>query len=133
MDKAITTLLDSYNSNTLWEMARAAQLPHTTGKKLSKGELLALMQQEFFKPKRLKEVYQHLTRTERDVLNRLLLHEGKISSRQFKRQLLRAGVVTEAPSPPEAENQGMAMPATRHLRPFCAPHRQPLLPKIYHF
>ncbi len=103
MDKAITTLLDSYNSNTLWEMARAAQLPHTTGKKLSKGELLALMQQEFFKPKRLKEVYQHLTRTERDVLNRLLLHEGKISSRQFKRQLLRAGVVTEAPSPPEAE------------------------------
>ncbi|MFO7684082.1 MAG: helicase-associated domain-containing protein [Chloroflexota bacterium] len=97
MSKDIATLLDSYNSNTLWEMARAAQLPNTTGKKLSKGELLVLLAQEFFKPERIKASYQRLTKTERDVLNRLLLHNGRVSSRQFARELIRADLVTEAP------------------------------------
>lgn len=78
MSKDIAVLLDSYNSNTLWEMARAAQLPNTTGKKLSKGELLVLLAQEFFKPERIKAAYQRLTKTERDVLNRLLLHNGRV-------------------------------------------------------
>ncbi|MBE2200647.1 MAG: helicase-associated domain-containing protein [Anaerolinea sp.] len=105
MSKEIATLLDSYNSNTLWEMARAAQLPNTIGKKLSKGELIPLMRQEYFKPERIKASYQRLTKTDRDVLNRLLLRDGKISSRVFMRELIRAGLATEAPPAPEPKKQ----------------------------
>lgn len=94
------TLLDSYNSNTLWEMAREAQLPGTTGTKLKKASLIKLMQQEFFEPARIKAVYQRLSKTERAVLNRLLLHGGQISTRLFKRELIRAGLATEAPDKP---------------------------------
>lgn len=95
-----TTLLDSYNSNTLWDMARAAQLPQTTGAKLKKASLIKLMQQEFFKPARIKAAYQRLPQTERAVLNRLLLHGGQLSTRLFKRELIRAGLATEAPDKP---------------------------------
>ncbi len=101
MNREIATLLDSYNSNTLWDMARAAQLPGTVGKKLGKDAVLALLKQEFFKPERIEAAYKRLTKTERDVLNRLLLHNGQISSRLFARELLRAGLVTEAPPPPK--------------------------------
>lgn len=97
----VTTLLDSYNSNTLWEMAREAQLPGTTGKKLKKDDLLGLMQREFFKPARLKAAYHQLSQPERAVLNRLLLHGGQVSTRLFKRELIRAGLATEAPPKPE--------------------------------
>ena len=56
------TLLEMYNSNTLWEMARHADLPGTIGKKLNKQNLLRLMQQEFFKPERIQASYQKLSR-----------------------------------------------------------------------
>ena len=93
----INTLLDSYNSNTLWEMAREARLPETTSKKPKKDDLLRMMRQHFFNPERVKESYHRLTKLERTVVNRLLLHEGQISSRLFKRELIRAELVTEAP------------------------------------
>ena len=97
----IQTLLDSYNSNTLWEMAREAQLPATTGKKLKKAELITLMAQEFFQPARIEASFQRLAETEKAVLNRLLLHGGRVSSRRFQRELIRARLVEEAPSNPE--------------------------------
>lgn len=93
----INTLLESYNSNTLWEMAREGNLPETTGKKLKKDELLRVMRQHYFKPERIQKAYRQLTELERAVVNRLLLHEGHVSSRLFKRELIRAELVTEAP------------------------------------
>lgn len=94
----INTLLDSYNSNTLWEMAREARLPDTTGKKLKKDELLHVMRQHYFQPERIQKAYQQLTKLERAVVDRLLLHEGQLSTRLFKRELIRAELVTEAPA-----------------------------------
>ena len=97
----IKTLLDSYNSNTLWEMAREAQLSNTTGKKLKKDDVMQLMQREFFQPERIKASYEQLNKKERAVLNRLLLHGGQVSTRIFKRELIRAKLATEAPAKPE--------------------------------
>ncbi|MCB9445978.1 MAG: helicase-associated domain-containing protein [Ardenticatenaceae bacterium] len=77
-------------------MAREAQLSGTTGKKLKKAELLALMTQEFFRPERIKTSYKRLAETERAVINRLLLHGGQVSTRLFKRELIRANMATEA-------------------------------------
>ncbi|MBK8984928.1 MAG: helicase-associated domain-containing protein [Chloroflexi bacterium] len=122
MNKEIAALLDSYNSNTLWEMARAAQLPNTTGKKLPKSELLALMAQEFFKPERIEAAYQKLTKTERDVLNRLLLHNGKVSSRVLARELIRAGLATEAPPAPEPKKQDYWYTRGRSIYGSIVPH-----------
>ena len=92
----IKTLLDSYNSNNLWEMAREAQLPQTTGKKLKKDDLITLMAREFFQPKRIRASYQRLTEKEKAILNRLLLHGEQVSTRLFKRELIRVGLATEA-------------------------------------
>ncbi|MCP5101586.1 MAG: hypothetical protein GY943_39080, partial [Chloroflexi bacterium] len=100
MKKTIKTLLDSYNSANLWEMARTAQLSGTTGKKLKKADLMRLMEQEFFESTRIKATYKQLSKTERAVLNRLLLHKGQLSTRLFKRELIRANLASKAPSKP---------------------------------
>ncbi|MCP5097837.1 MAG: hypothetical protein GY943_20000, partial [Chloroflexi bacterium] len=42
-----------------------------------------------------------LSKTERAVLNRLLLHKGQLSTRLFKRELIRANLASKAPSKPE--------------------------------
>lgn len=97
----IKTLLDSYNSNNLWEMAREAQLPQTTGKKLKKDDLITLMAQEFFRRERIQASYRRLTEKEKAILNRLLLHGGQVSTRLFKRELVRAGLAAEAPPKPQ--------------------------------
>ncbi|MEZ4641406.1 MAG: helicase-associated domain-containing protein [Chloroflexota bacterium] len=116
MSMDIHTLLNNYNNNMLWEMARDANLPETTGKKLKKDELLLLMKREFFRPERIKASYQRLTELERVVLNRLLLHDGQVATRIFKRELLQVGLVTEAPpKPPQkgmeryAQSEGWSM------------------------
>ncbi|MCB8942869.1 MAG: helicase-associated domain-containing protein [Ardenticatenaceae bacterium] len=96
MSQEILNLLDTYNSNNLWEMAREANLPGTTGVKLKKAQLLKLMQEEYFKPQRIKADYERLPEREKAIINRLLLHKGSVSTRTFGRELLRAGLVTEA-------------------------------------
>jgi hypothetical protein len=100
------TLLDSYNSNMLWEMARQARLSNTTGTKLKKAELIMLMAEEFFQPERIKESYQLLTKKEKKIVNRLLLHGGQVSTRLFKRELIRANLAQEAS--PKPEPKGMS-------------------------
>ncbi|MCB8959566.1 MAG: helicase-associated domain-containing protein, partial [Ardenticatenales bacterium] len=95
----IAELLDSYNSNTLWDMARAAQLVDTGSVRLKKQDLMLLMEEGFFQPQRIRAVYASLPAVEREVLNRLLLHDGQVSTRLFKRELVRAGFVTEVAWP----------------------------------
>ena len=91
-------LIESYNSNTLWDMARAAQLPGTSGKKLKKAPLQTLMGEEFFKSARIAAAYKKLTALEKTVLNRLQLRgSGIVSTRAFRRELMRAKIATEAP------------------------------------
>jgi hypothetical protein len=127
----MNTLLDSYNSNTLWEMAREARLPDTTGKKLKKDELLRVMRQHYFQPERIQKAYRQLTKLEHAVVDRLLLHEGQLSTRLFKRDLIRAELVTEAPRQRSAQRALYlaAVPGVDGVRPFRQPHRPTAKPR----
>ncbi len=95
----IIQLLESYHQATLKQMAEAAGL--TGGKKLGKAALHTLMHDKYFTKKRVTADLARLDQRERDVLNRLLLHGGRVSTRTFRREILRAGLATEPPEPPK--------------------------------
>lgn len=95
----IATLLEAYTHTILWDMAFAAKLPGAVGKKTKKADLLKLMQEEFFKPERISASYLRLTKTERAVVDRLMLRGNTSSTRLFARELVRAGLTKEAPQP----------------------------------
>ena len=98
----IRKLLDSYNANTLWEMANAAGLRVTDerGKRLGKKALIRKMEQEFFTRERVLDSLSRLNERERAVLNRLLLRGGVASTRSLRRETHRAGLVTVDDQPP---------------------------------
>jgi len=99
MTQEIDILLNSYHSNTLWEMACAAGLEVMKGsKKLRKADLLPKIQAEFFTEARVRASWEKLDRREREVLNRLLLRGGTVAKKAFRRELVRAGLTTEASS-----------------------------------
>ncbi|MCB0153591.1 MAG: hypothetical protein KDF65_02255, partial [Anaerolineae bacterium] len=101
MSDDLSILLDDYNANTLREMAEANGLTMLVadGKKLPKYELLVKMLAEFFTADRILASYQRLSEVERLVLDRLLLRGGQAPTRRFKREVIRAGLATEAPEP----------------------------------
>ena len=90
MTDEIKIILDSYNANTLTGMAQAAGFDvFRNGKKLKKKDLIDKLQAEFFSRERVLASLERLDRRERAVLNRLLLHEGKISTQRFRREIIR--------------------------------------------
>ncbi len=94
----ISTLLNSYHSNTLSELALAAGLELMQGnKKLSKGALIAKMRAEFFVETRVRASWDNLNKLERNVLNRLLLRGSAVTKKAFRRELIKAGLATKAP------------------------------------
>jgi hypothetical protein len=95
----IVQLLDTYHQTTLKQMAEAAGL--TGGKRLSKAALHTLMQEKYFAQERITADLAQLDQRERDVLDRLLLHGGRVATRTFRREIVRAGLATEPPEPPE--------------------------------
>lgn len=100
MDNEILLLLDSYKIDILREMAEFARLDVTkNGKKLTKQDLLILLETEYFTPARIKASYEKLTRNERNILNRLLLRSGEAFTAGFKREILQAKLAVEADKP----------------------------------
>jgi hypothetical protein len=97
MTDEINTILDSYHSNTLWEMASAAGLPSTDarGKKLPKTQVIAQMQAGFFTRERVLTSLARLNGRERAVLDRLLLRGGAAPTVTLGREVLRAGLVSK--------------------------------------
>lgn len=96
MQNEINTILNSYHSATLWEMAHAANLQVTDrrGKKLHKAELITKMRAEFFSETRVRASWEQLDERERAVLNRLLLRGGTASTQRFRREILRTTLAT---------------------------------------
>jgi hypothetical protein len=127
MSNEINTILNSYHSATLWEMAHAANLDVTDrrGKKLRKTDLNAKMRAEFFAEARVRASWELLDERERAVINRLLLRGGTVSTQRFRREILRAGLATHSPRPdshyyssvPYAEGYS-GHPNRRHSRVF---------------
>jgi hypothetical protein len=101
MSKEIDVILDVYHSARLWEMADAAGLEVTDrhGKKLTKAKLLPLMRAKFFDEARVRASWQQLSKQERAVLNRLLLHREPVATKSFRRETIRASLATPAPQP----------------------------------
>jgi hypothetical protein len=97
MSKAIAALLDTYNSNTLWEMARAANLPGTTGKKMKKEDVIALMRREYFAEARVQASFNALSPLEKRVLNHIRIRGGEVATRLLRRELVRTNLTKEAP------------------------------------
>lgn len=98
MADEIDTLLNSYHAQTLWRMAYAAGLEVMRGsKKLNKRDLIPKMRAEFFTQERVRASWNKLSQRERQVLNRLLLHGGKVAKKAFRREVIRAGLATKAP------------------------------------
>jgi hypothetical protein len=96
MPDEISTLLDSYHSTTLWEMANEAGLEVTDrrNKRLNKAQVMAKMRAEFFTRERVLASLARLDERERAVLDRLLLHGGTCPTASLRRELLRARLVT---------------------------------------
>ena len=100
MADEISAILDSYHSRTLGEMAQAAGLEVMVGRKmLRKKELFPRIRAQFFTKARIRASWEQLRERERTVLNRLLLHEGPIATKMFRREIIRARLATEAPEP----------------------------------
>lgn len=98
MNNELFPLLDSYKLAILREMAEFAGLNITrNGKKLAKQDLLTLLETDYFTPARIKASYEKLTKTEREILNRLLLRSGEVLTSSFKREILHAGLAVTAP------------------------------------
>ncbi|MGD9099494.1 MAG: hypothetical protein PVF45_03370, partial [Anaerolineae bacterium] len=98
MSREINTIFESYHFATLWEMAYAAGLQVTGkgGKKLRKTALVNKMQAEFFNEERVRTSWEQLDKRERAVVNRLLLRGGRVSTKSFQREIVRAKLATPA-------------------------------------
>ncbi|MBN1979810.1 MAG: hypothetical protein JW918_20645, partial [Anaerolineae bacterium] len=106
MADEIEQILETYHFNTLVSMAEAAGLRSTGpgGKKLRKKELLAAMRAEFFTEKRVRASWERLSERERAALNRLLLRGGSAPTKSLRRELIRAGLSTQAPQREEPKS-----------------------------
>ncbi len=100
MDNSLALLLDAYNVQTLFSLALATGILPPKSKKPPKANLLVLLQEQLFEAKRVEAAWAKLNKREKDVLNRLLLHNGPVRTSAFRRELVRTGLVT---LPPESK------------------------------
>ncbi|MEZ4731496.1 MAG: hypothetical protein R3E79_30630 [Caldilineaceae bacterium] len=103
MDSSLARLLDAYNVQTLFSMALATGVLPPKSKKPTKATLLSLLQEQLFTQKRVNAAVAQLHEREKAVLNRLLLHDNPVRTNAFRRELVRAGLVTLPPDPPKAQ------------------------------
>ena len=97
--KEIDTLLNTYHFGTLQRMADEAGLRtrDERGRRLRKAQLITEMRANFFTRARVRASWEKLSERERAALNRLLLHGGRVPTKSFRRELIRAGLAKEAP------------------------------------
>jgi len=99
MADEIAELLDAYNAVDLKSMASEAGI--VPGGRAKRDDVVLALHQQFFAPERIRSAYAKLTATEKEVLNRILLHPMATPTRILRRELVKAKLVTEAPEPKE--------------------------------
>lgn len=98
MAENLKELLNTYNANALRQMAENAQLSVTkanSSKRLPKPDLITMLVLNFFTRERVKGSFGRIDDRAQAVLNQLLRKQGDIPTSVFKRQCVRAGLVTE--------------------------------------
>ena len=103
MDHELESLLDAYNVQTLFGLALATGILPPKSKKPPKATLLTLLQEQLCQQKRVDTAVAKLNQREKTVLNRLLLHDGPVRTSAFRRELVRADLVTLPPDPPKQQ------------------------------
>ncbi|HOG46987.1 MAG TPA: helicase-associated domain-containing protein, partial [Anaerolineae bacterium] len=98
----ITTLLDGYHVDTLVIMAREAGIVATGKGRPRKAELQAVMRAQFFTRERVLASLERLGRRERRLLDRLLLYGGTAPTKSLRREVVKAGSVTDGNASEEA-------------------------------
>lgn len=101
MDHSLERILDGYNVQTLFSMALATGILPAKSKKPAKAPLIALLVEQLCQQARVDETWANLSQREKAILNRLLLHNGAVRTSAFRRELVRAGLVTLPPDPPK--------------------------------
>lgn len=92
-------MLDTYNMNTLFDIAVEAKLVSRSGKRPNKAVLLDLLQKGLFTADRVKATWASLTEREQTIINRLLWHPNGIATRLFERECSRARLARVGPAP----------------------------------
>lgn len=101
MDDSLERMLDGYNVQTLFSLALATGVLPAKSKKPAKAPLITLLAEQLCQQTRVTEAWGQLTQREKNILNRLLLHDGPVRTNAFRRELVRAGLVTLPPDPPK--------------------------------
>lgn len=101
MDHSLERILDGYNVQTLFSLALATGILPAKSKKLAKAPLIALLMEQLYQQVRVDDAWANLSQREKAILNRLLLHNGLVRTNAFRRELVRAGLVTLPPEPPK--------------------------------
>lgn len=101
MEHSLEHILDGYNVQTLFSLALATGILQPKSKKPPKATLLTLLQEQLCQQERVNKAVDKLNEREKAVLNRLLLHQGPVRTSAFRRELVRAGLVTLPPDPPK--------------------------------
>lgn len=104
MDHSLEHILDGYNVQTLFSLAITTGALPPKSKKPPKATLISLLTEQLCQPIRVDEAWAKLNQREQAVLNRLLLHPGPVRTSAFRRELVRAGLVTLPPDPPKQQN-----------------------------
>ena len=103
MTAEITQILDSYHAADLSSMASEAGISTSVRGKSNRSSTVSALRQHFFQPERIQAAYAKLSDLEKEALNRILLHPQPIPTRALRREMVRSGIVTEAPLSKEPE------------------------------
>ncbi len=100
MSSEIDQIFDFYNAADLSSMANEAGLVAlTTSGRPKREDVVGILRQRFFTTERIHAGYAKLSTTEKEILNRILLHKEATPARVLRRELVKAKLVTEALSP----------------------------------
>jgi hypothetical protein len=101
MAENLEELLDGYNVVTLRALAEANGISALEGKRVAaKAVLVGRLVRDLFTQQRVRTAWRALDKTDRQVLERLLLRRAEVDRWTLARELLRAGLLEETPAQP---------------------------------
>lgn len=107
----ISLIHESYNANTLIQMLQAAGIKTVDGrgKRLSKADLLPLLQEQFFTAARVQAAWQQLSPLDQELVRRLQSFSGPVITWRFRHLAQQFHLTRESP-PPTQRIYGPPMP-----------------------
>ncbi len=105
MSDELDQLLESYHAADLSSMASEAGISTSVRGKSNRSTTVSALRQHFFQPERIRASYAKLSDLDKTAFNRILLRSLATPTRVLRRELIKSGIVTEAPIAPEPEGR----------------------------